>query len=350
MQTLAIFLDTWRMLKARKLFWIALVLTVLAGSMMAIVSFPGEGLKILHWTIDWPGIRVADGSAATFYLGVFYFLTDWWTSGIGVVLALITCSSVFPEMILQGGIDALLSKPISRGRLFLAKYFSGLLFAGSLAVVLAAIAWLCIRWKLGYWHTAIWWSVPLVLVLFSALYSVLVLVGVWFRSALASVILTLIFWGVCWALHLAERVSGELARSPGMALVANSKVKAEGGGGDSTGGNAELARRIFKVAMTFLPKTTEMTGLIGRSVETERTRTVRRQEELDAEVDGRLRILQLSGKAPPIDRVKFREEVEREFESKKALEKSPGYIIGTTLAFQAVILLWAGWIFSRRDY
>ncbi len=351
MQTLAIFLDTWRMLKARRLFWIALFLTLLAGSMMAIITFPGEGLKILTWTIDWPGIRVADGSAATFYLGVFYFLTDWWTSGVGIVLALITCSSIFPEMILQGGIDALLSKPITRGKLFLTKYLSGLLFAGRLAVVLAAVAWLCIRWKLGYWHMEVWWSVPLVLVLFSSLYSVLVLTGVWFRSTLASVILTLIFWGLCWTLHLAERIAGELARSPGVATMS-----IDGGPTSADderaapGGNAETARKIFKVGMMALPKTTEMNDLIRRSVETQQTRDIRRENELDAEIEGRKRLLRMAKKPMPSDPLKFREDVEREFDSKKSLEKSPGYIIGTTLAFQALILLWAGWIFSRRDY
>lgn len=288
---------------------------------------------------------MADGSAATFYLGVFYFLTDWWTSGVGIVLALITCSSIFPEMILQGGIDALLSKPITRGKLFLTKYLSGLLFAGSLAVVLAAVAWLCIRWK---WATGTWKCGGVCLWCWCCSVR---FIRCWFSPGVVPV-----HAGIGHSdadlLGVVLDASSRRTHSGGVGAIARVATMSIDGGPTSAdderaapSGNAETARKIFKVGMLALPKTTEMNDLIRRSVETQQTRDIRRENELDAEIEGRKRLLRMAKKPMPSDPLRFREDVERELTLKKLLEKLPGYIIGTTLAFQALILLWAGWIF-----
>jgi len=342
MQFSAIFADTWRLLSARKVFWVALAITVLVGVLYASLGFTDRGFT-LFYLLEFRNDLFFSGSpgSTALALNVFYYVTEWWTTLFGVMLGLITCASLFPEFMAPGSIDAVLSKPIGRWRLFFYKYVSGLIFAAVLVGVLAVMAFGAIRWRLGFWHGAVFWSVPLVVVLYSYLFSVCVFFGVWLRSTLAALLLTMLFWLGCWGLQWAEQLSAQFSRTTSAAAALT---------GDAHGMNrAEVAHQIFRGLMVVLPKTGETTGLVRRAVLRDQDREFLREAEIDKQVQRNEDLGRLLGR-PLEPEGLIRQRVIRDLEAMSALEKSTAYIIGTSLAFEALVLLLAAWIFARRDY
>jgi len=342
MQFTAILADTWRLLSARKVYWVALAITIGVGMLYASLGFYDRGFT-LFFALRLENDIFYDGSpgASALALNAFYYITEWWTTLFGVVLGLITCASLFPDFMTPGSIDAVLSKPIGRWRLFFYKYLSGLLFVFSLVAVLAVMAFFTIRWRLGFWHGAVFWSVPLVLALFSYLYAVCVLFGVWTRSALASLLLTMLFWLGCWGLHWAEQLSAQMSRTTSAAAALTGEARPLT--------HAEVAHRIFRGFMVVLPKTGETTSLVKRAVLRDQDRSYLREVEIVNQVDRNEDLAKLLGNPVEPESV-VRERVVKDLDAMSQLEKSWAFILGTSLVFELVVLGGAGWLFSRRDY
>jgi ABC-type transport system involved in multi-copper enzyme maturation permease subunit len=341
MQFLAILIDTWRLIRARKLFWIALVITLLVGLAYASLGYNDRGLS-LFFLLDIPNEALAKGTpgAAETSFTAFYVVTEWWTTFFGMILALITCSSIFPEFMAPGSIDTLLSKSISRPQLFLAKFVSGLLFAAVQVALLAVIAFLAIRWRLGFWHLPVFWSVPLGIIFFSYLYAICVFLGVWTRSTLAALMLTLIVWAGCKSVGFAEGVAAALSKTS-----AASTLGADGKGSKI----ASAAYSIIHGIRFVLPKTSETTQLVERSVMRETDKAYKREKDREDAIQANMELNRMFGQKPePVSSV--RERVENDMEAMEGLRQSPAYIIGTSLLFEALVLGLGCWIFSRRDY
>ncbi len=142
-QTLAIFYDAYRSLNARKMFWIVLGLSLLVVAAIACLSIDGNGLSILFWRMG------AEPNTSKMSAGAFYKLIftiggiDVWLSWVASILALISTAGIFPELISSGSIDLVLSKPISRLRLFLTQYAAGLLFVTLQVGLFSLSSFLC---------------------------------------------------------------------------------------------------------------------------------------------------------------------------------------------------------------
>lgn len=350
MQLWAILVDTWRLLCARRLFWFALVLTALIGIGYASVGFHDKGFFLGSFSFDSPFIKRGTPQAEELYIGLFYQIVKWWTTLFGVILALVSCASIFPEFMASGAIDAMLSKPISRPRLFLFKFLSGLLFAAVQAGLLAVIVFLAIRWRLGFWHEAVFWSVPLVVLLYSYLYAINVLIGVWTRSVLASVLLTLLAWAGVGIIHLIERMTAELSRTSASETISLAAQQKNRIGPPPTNAFVK-AHQAAQVVMALLPKTRETTELIRRSAMREGDKAVDREQEIQKMVESRLQVESMFSQGKPrMSDTDALAQAEKDFDSLQTLEKSGLYIVGTSLAFEAAVLALACWLFARRDY
>ena len=56
-QTLALFLDAYRELNARKLFWITLVISGVVVLAFALIGINEQGLRIIAWDVSIPGLN-----------------------------------------------------------------------------------------------------------------------------------------------------------------------------------------------------------------------------------------------------------------------------------------------------
>lgn len=327
-QFIAVFVDALRLLRARALFWITLGISAVAAILYLSIGFDEEGVTLLFGVsrFDSDYLRLGSPLAEMFYLGIFSMvIVNLWLSWVAVILALITCAPVFPEFMAEGSAGVVLSKPISRLRLFFYKYLAGLLFAFLQTAVFCLIVFLAIRLRVGTWNPSVFWAVPLIVLMFSYLWAVMVAVGVRTRSVMASVLASLLVWFGAWIAKTVEEyawTAGELGEVPAAAGSMRLSESEQESWRDRYG--------MLSMAYTILPKTSDTVNLLQRLVTVEGEQEFALSELLNLMATG---------------------EPERDEEVEAALERhSMGFIIGSSLAFEAVILAFAAWSFCRRDY
>lgn len=204
-QTKALFVDAYRELNARKLFWITMALNLLAVALFAGLGINDRGPSFLHWTFDNEFLNTGLISKELFYKLQF---TTWgipmWLSWVAVILALISTAGMFPDLISGGVIETMLSKPISRTRLFLTKYLVGLLFVTMQVAVFSVGCFLVIWVRGGAVEPALFLAIPIVVVFFSYLFAVCALLGLVTRSTIAALLLTIVFWFLLFVVNTTE--------------------------------------------------------------------------------------------------------------------------------------------------
>ncbi|MEM9373252.1 MAG: ABC transporter permease [Planctomycetota bacterium] len=196
-QTKALFVDAYRELNARKLFWITMALSVVVAAAIATLGIDEKSVTFLWFRLDFLPLNTTVFSAKAFYLTVFSSLgIGLWLTWAATILALISTASIMPDLISGGVIETLLSKPISRWRLLFTKFLTGLMFVALQVGVFSVLSMLVIGIRGGYWEPRILLAIPIVVVFFSYLFSFSMLIGLLTRSTLAAILVT----GVCWAL------------------------------------------------------------------------------------------------------------------------------------------------------
>lgn len=143
------------------------------------------------------------------YLNIPFFL-DKLVLSIGVLVAILVTSPVIPQMLEPGSLNLLLSKPISRWKLFLAKYFGACAFIVLVATYLFVGLWLFFGLRLGFWDTTILASIPLYLLVFAIYFSVSVLAGAVFRSTIIAVVAAILFWVLCFVVGTVYSMSSSI--------------------------------------------------------------------------------------------------------------------------------------------
>ena len=132
----------------------------------------------------------------------------------GVFVAVLVTASMIPQAFEAGSVDLLLSKPISRSWLFLAKFAGGCAFIAINAAYFIGGLWLILGLRFGLWNHRLLLAIPLYLFLFAIYYSVSSLAGLIWRNAIVSVVLAILFWFVCWLLGTATTLVETLALAP----------------------------------------------------------------------------------------------------------------------------------------
>ncbi len=132
----------------------------------------------------------------------------------GVFIALLVTASMIPHAFEAGSVDLLLSKPVTRSGVFLAKFFGGCAFIAINAAYFIVGLWLILGWRLGVWNERLLLAIPLYVFLFAIYYGVSSLAGLIWRNAIVSVVLAVVFWMVCFALGSAVTVVEQNALRP----------------------------------------------------------------------------------------------------------------------------------------
>lgn len=126
----------------------------------------------------------------------FYF--EKMVLSIGLLIAIIITAGLIPETFEPGSLNLLLSKPISRWGLYVSKFVGGCVFIALCATYLFVGLWLWFGFGMGIWDRAMLLSIPLYIIVFAIYFSVSSFVGLIWRNAIVSVIVTLIFWVACF--------------------------------------------------------------------------------------------------------------------------------------------------------
>jgi hypothetical protein len=113
---------------------------------------------------------------------------------IGLTLILIATAGFFPAFVERGAVDVLLSKPISRGMLFFGKYVGSMVFVFFQASLFVLLTFLVVGIRWHVWLPGYLLSVPLTIIGFSYLYCISVWVGVATRSSITAIFVCLGAW------------------------------------------------------------------------------------------------------------------------------------------------------------
>jgi len=170
-------------------------------------------LAYFHWELGvplpvspeqlYPAINQLVVAALTMLLGV-----------AGVFIAVMVTASMIPQTFEAGSVDLLLSKPIDRGGLFLAKFVGGCAFIAINAAYFIGGLWLILGVRFGLWNERLLLAIPLYLFLFAIYYGVSALAGIVWRNAIVSVVMAVLFWFVCWLLGTATGLVETLSLNP----------------------------------------------------------------------------------------------------------------------------------------
>ena len=336
-QVFTILWDSYRLLAAKKLFWIVLLLTVLIALMYASVGFTPEGISMLFGAYEIKNEIIVEGSifADYFYMMVFTdYLVPWWLGLFALVLALISVCPVFPDFLKTGAIDVAISKPMSRVTLFLVKYLGSLLFVATQVLVFCVIVFIAHGTRLGAWNFEVFWAVLLLTFVFSLIYSVAVLVAVLSKSTLFSLLVALLVWGVTLSVQWTESLMYKATY-----VMPASGISINVGTGDTKrtdkalDANADMERfyGIIRAVGMPLPKTRDATYLLKKKVSVRGKNMTMMSAFLEDE-------------ASPSD--------VREAKAMEAYDNrhSVAYIVGSSLGFEVFILGIACWVFVRKDF
>jgi hypothetical protein len=384
-QTAAIFVDAYRELNAKRLFWITVILSAVLMLAFAFVGIEGRHLTFAGMAL--PDLPI-DPQSLYKYLFLTIIVGMWLTFGASI-LALISVASIFPDFLAGGSVDLYLSRPISRLRLFVTKYLACLGFVALQLLVFAVVAYLVLGLRGGIWRPRVFLAIPILLAFFSYLFAFCVLVGVWTRSTLAALMFTVLAWFVIWGAQQAEigtfqwylMVDDEVASKERIiarhdAHIASLSRPVEGAttrtapiivesqiaARDATQAEreellvslrrADMFHDMAYWLVTFLPKTTATTNLLSTQLLTDDDVQALTELFSGGPREGGPRgggggggpnSTQFAERRDRRERVEI--QTQREYR-----ERSLGWILGTSLAFEAVVVGLAAWTFCRRDY
>lgn len=391
-QTKALFVDAYRELNAKKMFWLVLLLSGLVVAVFGGVGINERGIQLLFWTLELEEFSTKTMTKEYFYKALFVVWgIGLWLTWIASILALVSTSGMIPDFVSGGSIELTLSKPIGRARVFLTKYVMGLLFVALQVTVFSTACVLLFGVRGGFWEPRILLAVPIVVAFYSYLYCVCALVGLLSKSGLTAVLVTILFWFIVFLFNAGdqsllgwikrEEVSVSMREARVAAIDAQIADLRERQAADPTeDGRASLQTRIDRrtsqreeeaaavhsargtldklrpwhtgimVAKTILPKTGETTALLQRSLMTQDEE----EDRIDAMHAGKndrsgLPTSSEPDAVPPVD--------DRELDRRMAQatqtalrERSLWWIIGTSLLFEAAVLGIATMLFVRRDF
>jgi len=204
-QTLAILLDAYRELNARKIFWIVLGLSGLVVTVFAMLSINERGIAFAFWTIDSSILNTNTMTKEFFYKTYFItFGVGIWLTWIATILALVSTAPIIPDFVSSGAIELSLAKPIGRLRLFLTKYLAGLLFVVLQVSIFSLGGFFVLGVRSGSWIPSIFLAIPIVTIFFSYLFTVCTFIGLITRSTITSLLITLLFWSLLFLLQSGE--------------------------------------------------------------------------------------------------------------------------------------------------
>jgi hypothetical protein len=251
-------------------------------------------------------------------------------------------------------------------------------------VVFTVMAFFVLGIRGGEWLPGLFWSIPIVLCFFSYLFSICVFFGVVWRSTLAAFFLTLVFWLICYALGTTELVLLNFKTDAQLSLTrlnlqidtydkriammqpptsattqpttqpeprlltdfkeTRQKLISERIETASNLRGLERWHGIFYGIKTFFPKTTDTIELLNRIL-------LSREElsQLSPEDNRARRNRKKDNNKDNEDENIPRQRTDVEFQN-RVRDRSVGWIVGTSLLFEAVVLGLAAWIFHRRDF
>ena len=146
--------------------------------------------------------------------GLYPFIMWLGLGQIAMMVAIVVTAPMIPDMFQTGSLHLLLSKPLSRSLLFLSKYLGGCIFVAMNVGFFLVGLYFYSGMQLGIWNRGILWCIPVFIFSFMIFYSVSALVGLIWKNPIICVVLTALFWGVCFTVGVVRGFANEFLKGP----------------------------------------------------------------------------------------------------------------------------------------
>lgn len=302
MITWILLLDVLKVLRSRRLFWLATVITILIALVFASIDLNTEGISIFFGALSLESDLFANLGAVTdraYGMLFSHFFVGFWLSTGSVMLALVATSSIVPDFLTEGSSALTATRPVSRAKIYLVLSLAAVLFAILQALIFCTMAFAAIFWRLGEVNFTVFWPVLLVPLTVLVLQSF----GNWFalrsKAGLMALLAAISLWAGCKVISAAESFTYQAGYSEH--VIVGSIVK-----NDESREKIRQVHRGLKMVYTFLPKTPEIPTLmkewivIGDSAESEQASAVWRsffKVETDEALETEQRLV--SNRFPP---------------------------------------------------
>lgn len=211
---MALFHDALYQVLDNKVFRILLVFTFVLVAIPWVIGFR-EDEVVIAWgwrsylyedvlsSLGWMFGGISGDDQERMIRGLQSFLVNQLAGTFGIFFSLAATAFFVPRLLEKGAADPLFSKPVSRLSLLLSRYVAGLLFIAGLSTLLVGGIYLGFLVNSGFSDPTFLWTIPIQVYTFGLLFSFTVLVGVWTRSATASLLLSFVFFAFTGGVHLA---------------------------------------------------------------------------------------------------------------------------------------------------
>ncbi|MBI4717769.1 MAG: ABC transporter permease [Planctomycetes bacterium] len=315
MQFWALIVDAFRESRDRKIFWVLVVMTFVIVACMLCIGFEQDRVTFLFgaWEVEGAYYSPLSAIGRSHIIGLaVYLLVPVFLGWIGVILMIVATANMFPNLMERGAVDVLLAKPLGRPRLFLYKYLAGMTFVLFQAALFVGSTFLVLGFRWRVWVPGYLLCIPLLVLLFSYLYCVSVLVAVRTRSAVAATLVTLF----AWVLFAAPAIALDTYEQfPGMK-------------------QDNRMYRTLRTVARIMPKTRDIPYLAARWTNAGVSMDIFPRTVMEAGLD--------EEKRAQLERAREKEHDE--------LAKNPAFSIGSSLLFEAAVVVCAMWMFNRRDF
>ncbi len=181
--------------------------------------FESRGARSIALTyagFDFPTVFQIDPNQFKLILNhiVLRLIIDWVLGFIMIFLGILVTAAIVPDMLQPGSLHLLLSKPVSRPWLFIAKFLGGCAFVFVCVAQLIIGLWLISGFRLGIWNARLLLCIPVCVFLFAVFYSVSAVAGLRWRSAILSIGLANAFGAFCLIIGIAGGVSDGFVTEP----------------------------------------------------------------------------------------------------------------------------------------
>ena len=244
----ALLFDAFYQVLDNKIFRLLLILEIGIVAGFFLVGFRETEIRVLWgaWTLSYEdvysffGQKLSPGSDLQGMLvqRVQSLVVETLSGSIGMIVCLSATAFFLPRMLEKGAADIVFAKPVSRFALMMSRYVSGLFFVGILALTGTFGIWLGLVVSSGYNDPGVLWGAVTLLYLFAILHAFSCCVGVFTRSTVAAILMSVVFFmgtgcihgtwiGISWAREseVAEKLRTQLDSADGDEDAAKNAAK-----------------------------------------------------------------------------------------------------------------------------
>lgn len=133
---------------------------------------------------------------------------------LAIFIAILVTAPIIPRTFEPGAIDLLLSKPVSRSLLVLAKYLGGCVFILLTVIYFIVGLWLIVGLRFDVWSQPLLLCIPIFMFQFAIYYAVSTFAGVVWRNSIVSIVVTVLFFLACFTVGTTKVFMEETAINP----------------------------------------------------------------------------------------------------------------------------------------